>query len=243
MRFVCTLPTQGCWAAMRCGRCAGPRLGCEEATCPQAAPRSTRRGEERLDGAAAVREPADRRGGIDPGELLYRRLPGRHRFLAFMPQWDFLDFVVGQARRLPTFTVRMQAEALGVLQEAGRVVGLTYRDGDGAVHQVHAQLTVAADGRDSRLRRSAGLRPRVFGAPLDLPAPRNRATATGPGAAAADRPHGQGEPTLGLPAHRGRAAPARHAGLGNRHPHHAAPSWAGSDVGSVPSAPSASTGC
>jgi 2-polyprenyl-6-methoxyphenol hydroxylase-like FAD-dependent oxidoreductase len=58
----------------------------------------------------------------------FRRLPGPYRFLAFMPQWDFLDFVVDQARRLPSFQLRMQAEALGVLQEAGRVVGVTYRD-------------------------------------------------------------------------------------------------------------------
>src|SRR6266508_3051675 len=98
----------------------------------------------------------------------FRRLPGRHRYVAFMPQWDFLDFVVGQARRLPTFRLRLRAEALGVLEEAGRVVGLTCRDQDGTVRQVHARLTVAADGRDSRLRRSAGLRPRVFGAPMDV---------------------------------------------------------------------------
>src|SRR6266511_4003828 len=98
----------------------------------------------------------------------FRRLPGRYRYVAFMPQWDFLDFVVGQARRLPTFRLRLRAEALGVLEEAGRVVGLTCRDQDGTVRQVHARLTVAADGRDSRLRRSAGLRPRVFGAPMDV---------------------------------------------------------------------------
>ncbi len=98
----------------------------------------------------------------------FRRLPGRYRFLAFMPQWDFLDFVVGQARRLPSFELRMQAEALEVLEEAGRVVGLTYRDQDGQLHQVHAQLTVAADGRDSVLRRSARLRPKVFGVPMDV---------------------------------------------------------------------------
>jgi 2-polyprenyl-6-methoxyphenol hydroxylase-like FAD-dependent oxidoreductase len=98
----------------------------------------------------------------------FRRLPGRHRYIAFMPQWDFLDFVVGQARRLPTFRLRLRAEALGVLEEAGRVVGLTYREQDGTVRQVRARLTVAADGRDSRLRRSAGLRPRVFGAPMDV---------------------------------------------------------------------------
>jgi 2-polyprenyl-6-methoxyphenol hydroxylase-like FAD-dependent oxidoreductase len=98
----------------------------------------------------------------------FRRLPGRHRYIAFMPQWDFLDFVAGQARQLPAFQLRMQAEALGVLEEAGRVVGVTYRDQDGQLRQVRSPLTVAADGRDSGLRRSAGLHPRVFGAPMDV---------------------------------------------------------------------------
>ena len=98
----------------------------------------------------------------------FRRLPGSYRYIAFMPQWDFLDFVVAQARRLPGFQLRMQAEALAVLEERGRVVGVTYRDQAGAEHQVRARLTVAADGRDSGLRRSAGLRPRVFGAPIDV---------------------------------------------------------------------------
>jgi 2-polyprenyl-6-methoxyphenol hydroxylase-like FAD-dependent oxidoreductase len=107
----------------------------------------------------------------DAGEFTladFRRLPGRFRFLAFMPQWDFLDFVVGQARRLPSFELRMEAEALGVLEEAGRVVGLTYRDPNGQPHQVRARLTVAADGRDSGLRRAAGLRPTEFGVPIDV---------------------------------------------------------------------------
>jgi 2-polyprenyl-6-methoxyphenol hydroxylase-like FAD-dependent oxidoreductase len=98
----------------------------------------------------------------------FRRLPGRFRYIAFMPQWDFLDFVTGQARKLPAFRLRMRAEALAVLEEDGRVVGLTYRDQAGADHRVRARLTVAADGRDSALRRSAGLRPRVFGAPIDV---------------------------------------------------------------------------
>jgi 2-polyprenyl-6-methoxyphenol hydroxylase-like FAD-dependent oxidoreductase len=80
----------------------------------------------------------------------------------------FRDFAIDQARRLPAFQLRMQAEALDVLEEAGRVVGVTYRDQDGAVHQVRARLTVAADGRDSGLRCSAGMRPTVFGAPMDV---------------------------------------------------------------------------
>jgi 2-polyprenyl-6-methoxyphenol hydroxylase-like FAD-dependent oxidoreductase len=107
----------------------------------------------------------------DAGEFTladFRRLPGRWRFLAFMPQWDFLDFVVGQARRLPAFELRMEAEVLGVREEGGRVTGLTWRDRAGAVHQVRARLTVAADGRDSTLRRAAGLRPRQFGVPIDV---------------------------------------------------------------------------
>jgi 2-polyprenyl-6-methoxyphenol hydroxylase-like FAD-dependent oxidoreductase len=107
----------------------------------------------------------------DAGEFTladFRRLPGRFRFLAFMPQWDFLDFVVGQARRLPGFELRMEAEALEVLEEAGRVTGLTWRDRAGAVHQVRARLTVAADGRDSSLRRAAGLRRVEFGVPIDV---------------------------------------------------------------------------
>ncbi|MFL6189665.1 MAG: FAD-dependent oxidoreductase [Actinomycetes bacterium] len=98
----------------------------------------------------------------------FRRLPGRYRFLAFMPQWDFLDFVVDQARRLASFELRMEAEAVDVLEEAGRVTGVVYRDRDGAVHRVRARLTVAADGRDSRLRRAAGLRPIEFGVPMDV---------------------------------------------------------------------------
>jgi 2-polyprenyl-6-methoxyphenol hydroxylase-like FAD-dependent oxidoreductase len=98
----------------------------------------------------------------------FRRLPGPYRFLAFMPQWDFLDFVVDQARRLPSFQLRMRAEALEVLQEGGRVVGVTYRDQEGATRQVRARLTVAADGRGSDVRRSAGLRPTEFGAPVDV---------------------------------------------------------------------------
>jgi hypothetical protein len=68
---------------------------------------------------------------------------------------------------------------------------------------------------------AAALAPAAGRRRLDLPAPRHRATATGPGAAAADRPPGHREPALGLPAHQGRAAPARHPGLGNRDPHHA----------------------
>jgi hypothetical protein len=79
-------------------------------------------------------------------------------------------------------------------------------------------------------RDAAALAPAAGRRRLDLPAPRNRSTSTRPGAAAAHRPPGPGEPTLGLPTHPGRAAPAWDTRLGHRDPHHAAPPPTGSDA-------------
>jgi 2-polyprenyl-6-methoxyphenol hydroxylase-like FAD-dependent oxidoreductase len=107
-------------------------------------------------------------GDSDFGLADFRRLRGKYRYIAFMPQWDLLDFLTKEASRLPTFRLRMQAEAVGVVQEGGRVVGVTVRSPDGAEETVRAELTVAADGRGSTVRRSAGLRPVSFGAPMDV---------------------------------------------------------------------------
>src|SRR3954464_10615675 len=98
----------------------------------------------------------------------FGRLPGKFPFLAFVPQWDLLDFLADRARRYPNFQLRMNAEALHLVREDGRVTGVRYRTPDGGEQEVHAQLTVAADGRDSRLRLEAGLRLREFGAPMDV---------------------------------------------------------------------------
>lgn len=98
----------------------------------------------------------------------FRRLPGRHQEIAFLPQWDFLDFVTHHAAALPTFRLQLEAEATGLRTEAGKVVGLSYRDSRGREHEVRADLTVAADGRRSVLRASAGLRARRHGAPMDV---------------------------------------------------------------------------
>jgi len=98
----------------------------------------------------------------------FRRLPGRHQEIAFLPQWDFLDFVTHHAAELPTFRLRLEAEATGLRIEDGRVVGLSYRDCDGHEHEIRADLTVAADGRRSVLRAAAGLRARRYGAPMDV---------------------------------------------------------------------------
>jgi 2-polyprenyl-6-methoxyphenol hydroxylase-like FAD-dependent oxidoreductase len=98
----------------------------------------------------------------------FSRLPGKFPFVAFVPQWDFLDFLADRARRYPNFQLRMNAQAVGLLREDGHVTGVRYRTPDGGEHEVRAQLTVAADGRDSELRVDAGLRPREFGAPMDV---------------------------------------------------------------------------
>lgn len=95
-------------------------------------------------------------------------------YIALMPQWDFLDFVADEARRYPTFTLRQNCRADAVIEEGGRVVGLMLNDGS----QVYARLTIACDGRDSRLRAALGAKTTVVGAPMDvfwfrLPKPAN----------------------------------------------------------------------
>ena len=98
----------------------------------------------------------------------FRGLRLRHPYIAMVPQWDFLDFLTDEARRCPSFTLRLEAEVLEAVREGERVTGLRYRSVDGAVHEVRATLTVAADGRDSAVRRSVGVAPRSFGAPIDV---------------------------------------------------------------------------
>jgi len=107
-------------------------------------------------------------GGVIGGEALrfadFRHLPGRGRFAALMPQWEFLDFLSSEARKLPAFSLRMECEAVGLVHEQGRVVGVRTRDGG----TIRARLTIAADGRSSILRKAAGLPLYDLGAPIDV---------------------------------------------------------------------------
>ncbi|HEY0577477.1 MAG TPA: FAD-dependent oxidoreductase [Pseudonocardia sp.] len=122
--------------------------------------------------------------------LKLRWLPGPHKHIALVPQWDFLEMLASAAEREPSFTLRRNAEVTGLLTEGGRVVGVRYRDrgtdGDGqpgdpatehapatgheptTEHELRAALTVACDGRGSTVRDAAGLRPREFGVPMDV---------------------------------------------------------------------------
>jgi 2-polyprenyl-6-methoxyphenol hydroxylase-like FAD-dependent oxidoreductase len=97
----------------------------------------------------------------------FTRLPTRCRFVAFMPQWDFLDFLAAVGLDWPAFRLRMRAEVTGLVEEAGRVVGVLAETADGPL-EVRADLVVAADGRASRVRDAAGLAVRELGAPMDV---------------------------------------------------------------------------
>ena len=97
----------------------------------------------------------------------FTHLPTRCKFVAFMPQWEFLNFLAGEATRYETFTLQMQTRAEELLWDQGRVVGVRAQTPDGPL-EVRADLTVAADGRESVVRREAGLEIIELGAPMDV---------------------------------------------------------------------------
>ncbi|MGI5157081.1 FAD-dependent oxidoreductase [Microbispora sp. CA-102843] len=97
-----------------------------------------------------------------------RRLPGKYRYIAFVPQWDFLDLLTREASAYPNFHLLMNAKVVDLVRRDGAVRGVRYRDERGEEHEIRAVLTVAADGRHSDVRRAAGLAPRRFGAPMDV---------------------------------------------------------------------------
>ena len=97
----------------------------------------------------------------------FTHLPTRCGFIAFMPQWDFLDFLAREAARFAGFRIRMRTEVTGIVEEAGRVVGVTARTDAGPI-TVRGDLVVAADGRQSIVRERAGLEVRDLGAPIDV---------------------------------------------------------------------------
>ena len=91
----------------------------------------------------------------------------RYPFIAIMPQWDFLNFIAKEAARNAGFNLIMQAEATGLIEENGRVVGLRAKQANGEI-DVRADLVIAADGRHSILRDQAGLQTNTLGAPIDV---------------------------------------------------------------------------
>jgi 2-polyprenyl-6-methoxyphenol hydroxylase-like FAD-dependent oxidoreductase len=84
-----------------------------------------------------------------------------------MPQSDFLGFVAGEAARLPGFGLMMNAEVEALIEENGAVTGVRAIAPDGPL-DVRSRLVIGADGRQSTVRRLAGLRVRDLGAPIDV---------------------------------------------------------------------------
>ena len=97
----------------------------------------------------------------------FSHLPTRCRFVAFMPQWDFLDFLARRGASLPAFHLRMRCAVTDLIEEGGRTVGVRAQCEEGPL-EVRADLVVAADGRDSTVRRQAGLPVTDLGAPMDV---------------------------------------------------------------------------
>ena len=105
------------------------------------------------------------------GEVLrvvdFTHLPTRCKFVALMPQWDFLDFLSGEAKRSANFHLLMRTEGTGLLRDGDQVVGVTAQSPGGPL-EIHAALVVAADGRHSIVRDASGLRVLEYGSPMDV---------------------------------------------------------------------------
>jgi 2-polyprenyl-6-methoxyphenol hydroxylase-like FAD-dependent oxidoreductase len=94
-------------------------------------------------------------------------LPTHCKYIALMPQWDFLNFLAAHGKKYETFDLRMQAEATDLIEEGGRVTGLRATTPDGEL-LIRADLVVGADGRHSTVRDKAGLKSDDYGAPMDV---------------------------------------------------------------------------
>jgi 2-polyprenyl-6-methoxyphenol hydroxylase-like FAD-dependent oxidoreductase len=121
-----------------------------------------------------LRQPHDELRGIEAhfGERLLHladltHLPTRCKFIAFMPQWDFLNFLARHAQKFPQFRLRMETEVTDLLFEDGRVAGVKAHTPQGTL-ELRAELVVAADGRSSTVRERSGLELIDLGAPIDV---------------------------------------------------------------------------
>jgi 2-polyprenyl-6-methoxyphenol hydroxylase-like FAD-dependent oxidoreductase len=97
----------------------------------------------------------------------FRHVRTRCKFIALMPQWDFLDFLAEAAQRFTGFHLLMQAEGQALIERAGRITGVRAKTQNDAL-EINADLVVGADGRYSVMRASAGLPVETFGVLMDV---------------------------------------------------------------------------
>jgi 2-polyprenyl-6-methoxyphenol hydroxylase-like FAD-dependent oxidoreductase len=116
-------------------------------------------------------QEVSRLGGVVEGVPIaladFSHSPTRCKFIAFMPQWDFLDFLAERAKRYPTFRLLFETEAKDLLINGDRVVGVQAQRGSETL-VIRTDLTVGSDGRNSIIRVKAGLEVEDFGAPMDV---------------------------------------------------------------------------
>ena len=97
----------------------------------------------------------------------FSRLPTKCRFIAFMPQWEFLDYIARQAAKFPNFRLIMQAVATELIEEGDRITGVRATTPGGEL-EIRTALVVGADGRNSIVREKAALKIDSFGSPRDV---------------------------------------------------------------------------
>jgi 2-polyprenyl-6-methoxyphenol hydroxylase-like FAD-dependent oxidoreductase len=98
----------------------------------------------------------------------FAALPIKYNYIAMVPQWDFLDLLADAGKQEPTFTLRMNTEATGLVREGGRVNGVYYRTSDGDTGEIRSTITVACDGRHSLVRDLPELGLQDFPTPMDV---------------------------------------------------------------------------
>jgi 2-polyprenyl-6-methoxyphenol hydroxylase-like FAD-dependent oxidoreductase len=97
----------------------------------------------------------------------FRYVPTHCKFVALMPQWDFLNFLAGKAKQFPAFNLRMKYEAVDLVRDGGRIAGVAAQTPEGPV-QIRADLVVGCDGRHSITRQAAHFEVQEFGVPIDV---------------------------------------------------------------------------
>jgi 2-polyprenyl-6-methoxyphenol hydroxylase-like FAD-dependent oxidoreductase len=97
----------------------------------------------------------------------FRHVPVACKFVALMPQWDFLNFLSTQAKSFPSFQLLMEHEVRDLIRDSGRTTGVVVQHQGQAV-RIHADLVVGCDGRHSVTREAAGMQVIEHGVPIDV---------------------------------------------------------------------------
>ncbi len=107
-------------------------------------------------------------GALETTVADFSHLPTRAKFVAFMPQWDFLNFLAGEAKAFAGFKLLMQTEATELIEKDGKVSGVVAKGADGQPFRIHSDLVLGCDGRHAMTRRQAGFEVEDLGAPMDV---------------------------------------------------------------------------